>query len=75
VRLLGVEVSNLTGEVKQLQLFDEKIKRQERLDLAFDRIRKKYGFNSIQTGRTLILKELFETEKKGIVLQTPSLSR
>jgi len=75
VRLLGVEVSNLTGDGKQLQLFDYKLQRQERLDKAFDRIRKKYGFNSIQTGRTLALKDIFETEKKDFVLHTPSLSR
>ncbi len=75
VRLLGVEASNLTGEAKQLQLFDQKSQRQERLDMAFDHIRKKYGFNSIQTGRTLPLKDIFETKKKGFVLHTPSLSR
>ena len=75
VRLLGIEVSNLTGESKQLQLFDQKSQKNERLDRAFDRIRKKYGFNSIQTGRTLLLKDIFEAERKGFVLQTPSLSR
>jgi DNA polymerase IV len=75
VRLLGVEASNLAGDERQLQLFDYKTRRQERLDKVIDRIRVKYGFNSIQTGRTLALKDIFETEKKGVVLHTPSLSR
>jgi DNA polymerase-4 len=75
VRLVGVEVSNLLGDAKQLQLFDYKSERQERLDKEIDRIRKRFGFGSIQTGRTLALKEIFESEKKGLVLNTPSLSR
>jgi DNA polymerase-4 len=75
VRLLGVEVSNFVGDGKQLSLFDYKSQRKERLDKTIDHIRKKYGFGSIQTGRTLALKEIFEAEKKGYVAHTPSLSR
>lgn len=75
VRLLGIEVANLIGDARQLHLFDYSVQRQERLDSAIDRIRKKYGFDSIQTGRTLALKEIFESDSKGYVLNTPSLSR
>jgi DNA polymerase-4 len=75
VRLVGVEVSNLVGDAKQLPLFDYRSQRQERLDKAIDRIRTKYGFSSIQTGRTLALKDIFQSENKGYVLHTPSLSQ
>ena len=61
VRLIGVEVSNLSGEGKQLYLLDSQVQQQERLDKAVDRIRKKYGFSVVQTGRTLALKEIFES--------------
>ncbi len=55
VRLLGVEVSNLM-KGKQLSMLDSETQRLEHLDRAIDRIRRKYGFTSIQTGRTLPLK-------------------
>ena len=60
VRLIGVEVSNLLGEGKQLGLFDYQRQKQERRDQAIDRIRRKYGFESVQSGGTLALKQLFE---------------
>jgi DNA polymerase-4 len=75
VRLIGVEVSHLISDAKQLYLFDFSTQRQERLNKAIDRIRKKYGFDSIQTGRTLALKDIFVSDSKGYQLNTPSLSR
>ncbi|MFA5079324.1 MAG: DNA polymerase IV [Dehalococcoidia bacterium] len=56
VRLIGLEVSNLTGPETQLSLFDNETKRLEKLDRAIDRVRDKYGFDSIQTGYTIELK-------------------
>ena len=49
--------------------------RLERLNRAIDRIRTKYGFAAIQTGRTLRLKDIFPESEGGYTLQTPSLSR
>ena len=63
VRLLGVGVSNLTIDGKQLHLFNSTSKQLELLDKAIDRIRKKYGFTSIQTGRTFALKDMFAGDK------------
>ncbi len=60
VRLLGVEVSNLSLEGRQLTFFDADLAQQEKLDKAIDRIRKKYGFRSVQTGRTLYSDDIFE---------------
>ncbi len=57
VRLIGLEVSNFSGGETQLGLFDAETKRLEKLDRAIDRVRDKYGFDSIQTGYTLELKQ------------------
>jgi DNA polymerase-4 len=75
VRLLGVEVSNLVGDAQQLCLFDVNAQRQERFDKAIDRIRNKYGFNAIQSGRTLALRDPSDSDSKGYTPYTPSLSR
>ena len=75
VRLIGIGVSNLTESGKQLDMLDTSAQRQEQLNKAIDRIRKKYGFTAIQTGRTLQLKDIFSSNKDGYTLQTPSLSR
>ena len=60
VRLLGVEVSSLSFEGRQLTFFDAGQAQQEKLDKAIDRIRKKYGFRSVQKGRTLSSDDIFE---------------
>lgn len=62
VRLIGVEVSALTTYGRQLRLFEPSSRRLEYLDRAIDRIRKKYGFTSIQTGCTMPLKDLFASD-------------
>ncbi len=75
VRLLGIGVASLTESGRQLHMLDSGTARLERLDRAIDRIRKKYGFTSIQTGRTLRLKDIFPESEGDYTLQTPSLSR
>ncbi|MCL0034852.1 hypothetical protein M1N21_02955, partial [Dehalococcoidia bacterium] len=74
-RLIGIGVSNLVEPGRQLDMFDPSAQRLEQLNIAIDRIRDKYGFTAIQTGRTLQLKEIFPTGGEGYTLQTPSLSR
>ena len=64
IRLIGVEASALTSFGRQLRLFEPASQRLEYLDKAIDRIRKKYGFTSIQTGRTLLLTDLFASHLK-----------
>ncbi|RPJ61226.1 MAG: DNA polymerase IV, partial [Dehalococcoidia bacterium] len=60
VRLIGLEVSNLVAGETQLGLFDADSKRLEKVDRAIDYIRDKYGFDAIQTGYTLELKQKYE---------------
>jgi len=75
VRLIGIGVSKLIEPVRQLDMLDTSAQRLEQLDRAIDRIRKKYGFTAIQTGRTLPLKDIFPSDEEGYTLNTPSLSR
>jgi len=75
VRLIGIGVSNLVESSRQLDMLDSSAQRLEKLNSAIDRIRKKYGFTAIQTGRTLRLKDIFPETEGGYTLHTPSLSR
>jgi DNA polymerase-4 len=50
VRLIGIRISSLVGEGKQLSMFDSGTVKPEHLDKAIDRIRKKYGSTAIKTG-------------------------
>ena len=76
VRLIGIGVSSLVETGKQLEMLDTSVQRLGELNTAIDRIRKKYGFTAIQTGRTLRLKDIFPTNDKGdYTLQKPGLSR
>ena len=54
VRLLGIGVTQFSSE-RQLNLMDEGAASSARLNRAVDRIRARYGFGAIQTGRTLPL--------------------
>ena len=53
VRLIGVEVSRLVEPSTQLSMFDDEAPRLQNLSRAIDRIRIKYGFGAIETGRTI----------------------
>ena len=75
VRLIGIGVSHLTEPGRQLDMLDSSAQRLGQLNSAIDRIRNKYGFTAIQTGRTLLLKDISPTDKDGYTLHTPSLSR
>ena len=56
VRLIGISVSNLSEPGRQLMLINDAEQRLVQLNRAVDRIRDRYGFTSIQTGRTIGLK-------------------
>ncbi len=53
VRLIGIGVSGFSPKVVQLSLLDDKARRLNELYLAIDRIRAKYGFQAIKTGRVI----------------------
>ncbi|MFQ6122151.1 MAG: DNA polymerase IV [Dehalococcoidales bacterium] len=75
VRLIGIGVSSLVEAGRQLDMLDSSAQRLRKLNTVIDRIRKKYGFTAIQTGRTLLLRDIFPETDEGYTLHTPSLSR
>jgi DNA polymerase-4 len=50
IRLIGIRISSLVGDEKQLPLFDSGTGKPEHLDKAIDSIRSKYGSSAIRTG-------------------------
>ncbi len=75
VRLIGIGVSKLSAGGRQLNMLDLSAQRMTYLNRAIDRIRRKYGFTAIQTGRTMPLRDFSAIENGDYVLKTPSLSR
>ncbi len=59
VRLIGIGASRLGEKGQQMDMLADTSARQDKLEQVIDRIRLKYGFEAIQTGRTLKLDELF----------------
>ncbi len=58
VRLIGIGVSNLVEPSRQLTMLNPSNQRLEQLNKTIDRIRSRYGFTAIQTGRAIPLKEI-----------------
>jgi DNA polymerase-4 len=58
VRLIGIGVSNLVEASRQATLFAPSARKLEELNKAIDRIRNRYGFDAIQTGRAIRLKDI-----------------
>ena len=57
-RLIGIGVSNLVEASRQATLFTPSTKNLEELNRVIDRIRNRYGFGAIQTGRAIRLKDI-----------------
>ena len=58
VRLIGIGVSNLVEASRQATLFPPSNLKLEELNKAIDRIRNRYGFDAIQTGRAIRFKDI-----------------
>ena len=58
VRLIGIGVSNLVEASRQASLFAPSVQKLEELNKAIDNIRNRYGFDAIQTGRAMKLKDI-----------------
>jgi DNA polymerase-4 len=63
VRLLGIGVANLVEPSQQLVMLNPSVKRMEQLNKTIDRIRDKFGFSTIQTGRAVQLKDVFKSKR------------
>ncbi len=58
VRLIGIGVLHLVEPSRQATLFTPSARKLEELNKTIDRIRNRYGFGAIQTGRTMQLKDI-----------------
>ncbi len=58
VRLIGIGVTNLVEPSRQATLFTPSARKLEELNKTVDRIRNRYGFGAIQTGRAMRLKDI-----------------
>ncbi|MFP4081428.1 MAG: DNA polymerase IV [Candidatus Aminicenantes bacterium] len=75
LRLVGVKASELV-RTRPLSLFEPYPEREERLGLAVDQIREKYGFGALLTVREKMLESLYGFERKqGFILKTASLTK
>ncbi len=75
LRLIGVKASDLV-RARPLSLFEPYSERPERLGLAVDEVREKYGFGSLLTGREKMLDSLYSFDRnRGFVLKTASLTK
>ncbi|MEE8471670.1 MAG: DNA polymerase IV, partial [Dehalococcoidia bacterium] len=58
VRLIGIGVSQLVEPSRQATLFTPSARKLEDLNKTIDRIRDRYGFGAIKTGRAVWLKDI-----------------
>ena len=56
--MVGIGVSNLVEASRQATLFAPSARKLEELNKAIDGIRNRYGFDAIQTGRAIRLKDI-----------------
>ncbi len=75
IRFIGVGVANLEPESLQNDLFDKNRYRRWYLNRGVDSVRKKFGWNALFYGNGLALREHYASERSGLVLSTPCLSR
>lgn len=66
VRTLGVSVSDFTGDVEQLTIYDGEYKKKEKLNDVVNRIKSKYGNGSVLKGIVLKDKKLCSEKNNEI---------
>jgi DNA polymerase-4 len=75
IRLIGVAISNFVCINRQEDFLDAGAGRRDSVNTGMDSIREKYGFNVIDYGDTMKLRQCYAEDEDGLVLKTPSLSR
>jgi DNA polymerase-4 len=76
VRLVGVSLSGLSDQGRQMMLFDEPDHdRRARLYASMDAIRQRYGFSALVTSRAIDLLETHDRTADGFQLPVSCLSR
>ena len=72
LRLVGAKVEDISRHRGLLPFVSLK---GEDVSSGVGKIKKKFGFSSIYTGRELLLEKMYPVEKEGVVLRTSSLTK
>ncbi|HDP95841.1 MAG TPA: DNA polymerase IV [Candidatus Aminicenantes bacterium] len=72
LRLVGVKVEDISEARDLLPFLDL---RGEQLSAGLRRVRDRYGFSAIATGRSMMLQALYPVEREGVILKTASLAK
>ena len=76
VRLVGAALSHFAPGGRQMNLFaEERYERRARFYRSIDRIRGRFGFSALATGRAIELLQTHERDANGFRLRTACLSR
>ncbi|MCP4570407.1 MAG: DNA polymerase IV [FCB group bacterium] len=75
IRFVGVALSNLKSSLYSQSLILDQTEKNERLLEGIDKIRGKFGFLAVGTGRTMAMNDLYRHKVTGYELRTPGLSK
>ena len=75
IRLIGVGLSGFEYDGLRSSMFMVREERFNRLNGALDRVRSRFGFNSLYAANTAVLNKYFKNNRHGYTLHTPSLSQ
>jgi DNA polymerase-4 len=75
IRLIGINLSKFEYDRMQPSMFAVKEDRLNHLNYALDKVRNKFGFNSLFPATTFVMKKHFGETEDGYTLHTPSLSQ
>jgi DNA polymerase-4 len=75
IRLIGMNLSKFEYDSMQPSMFAVKEERLNCLNYALDKVRDKFGFDSLFPATTFIMKKHFGETEDGYTLHTPSLSQ
>jgi DNA polymerase-4 len=75
IRLVGIALSSLEYDGMQPSIFAVRDNKLNQLNYALDRVRDKFGFNSLFPANTIVMKKHYKDNEDGYTLHTPSLSQ
>jgi DNA polymerase-4 len=75
IRLIGLVLTGLKNHAEGISFLNDGTEKKKRLLAGLDLIRRRNGFFSLVTGRTLALSSRYKRRETGYELRTPSLSQ
>ena len=75
IRLVGVTLCNLRNYPDNESFLNDSVEKEKRFLKSLDAVRRRMGFFSLMTGRTLSLSERYKRGDTGYELRTPGLSQ